>query len=114
MPIAQHVVLGGEADEAVVLDVGAVAVDAGLDRLAGLGMAAELARQGEQRQRGLEVELGGIEIGRQRGALERLAMAALDVGPVRPPLEQHLLIGGRIDADQALLELGVALFGLPP
>ena len=69
----QHVVVGAEADEAVVLDVGAVAVDAGLDRRAALGMAADLARQREQRERGLEVEIGGLEAGRQRGALEAVA-----------------------------------------
>ena len=41
----QHVVFGPQAHEAVVLDVGPVAIDADLDRLAGLGMPPELARQ---------------------------------------------------------------------
>src|SRR5690606_19137367 len=82
------------------------AIDAGLDRLTGLRMAPEFARQGEELQRGLEVELLGRDVRRQGRALGVVALAALHLRAVGPALEADLFVGLRIDPEHALLGLG--------
>src|SRR6201986_5031369 len=58
-PDRQHVIVHSERfEDRSVLNVRAEPADAGYDRLAGFGMAAELARESEQTQRGLEVDFG--------------------------------------------------------
>ena len=60
-PDRQHVIVGAERlEDRSVLDVGAEPADAGDDRLASLGMAAELARQREQPQGSLEIDFGRL------------------------------------------------------
>ncbi len=61
----QHVVVGAQADEAVMLDIGAVAVDPRLDHLAGLGMLADLARQRQEGQRQLQGQIVRLQARRQ-------------------------------------------------
>ena len=88
----QDVVAGLESDVLLVeLDEGAVAVDPGHDRLPGLRVAADLARQLEQLERELEVDLVGQRAGRQRAALGLRAAAALHVGAEPADLEPDLL-----------------------
>ena len=66
----QHVVAGLEADVLLLeLHERPVAVDAGHDRLPGLGIAADLARQLEQLQRHRQVQIVGQHAGRQGAAL---------------------------------------------
>ena len=57
-----------------VLDVGAEAADAGEDRLAVFGMLADLARQRQQAERALEIDVVGREPFGQAGALGLLAV----------------------------------------
>src|SRR5690606_408923 len=64
---------------AVVREVGAIAADARGDRLAGFWVLAHFARQAQQLQRPLEVEIGQV-LG-DRGALRVLALAELDIRP---------------------------------
>src|SRR5690606_39329951 len=60
-------------------EVGAIAADARGDRLAGFGMLAHFARQAQQLQRPLEVEIG--QVPGDRCTLRVLALAELDIGP---------------------------------
>ena len=77
-PDVEHVVAGLEIGVGLaVLDVGAEAADAGQDRLAVLRMLADLARQRQQAERALEVDVVGGEPLGHAGALGLLA--------VRPP-----------------------------
>src|SRR3546814_13401990 len=55
------------------------------------GMRADLARQGQQRQRHLEVEAVRRNILGQAGAPGLLALAALDIGAKAPGPERDLL-----------------------
>ncbi len=69
-----------------MLDVCAEAADPGDDRLAGLGMAAELARKSEQPQSGFEIDIGRLQRARQRHPLGlglAVAFAELNVMAVR-------------------------------
>src|SRR3546814_12051089 len=85
---AEHVVAFGQrAVGRAVLHVGAVAADAGTDRLAVLWVRADLARQGEQGQSFVEIDLRRRQALRQRGAfwlLLALGLAELQVDAERP------------------------------
>ncbi len=103
-PDGQHVVVGAErfVDRAV-LEIGTEAADAGGDRLAALGVAADLARQRQQRQTPGEVELRRRQPARQRGALGLLLVLAvtgrfteLHIVAVRPLAQRHGQAAGGI------------------
>src|SRR5690606_36076460 len=109
---------------ALVLDIGAVTSDAGLDRLAGLRMPAHLARQGQQPERRVQRERGRIDALGNRHALGflvlvvfvgglrlvfdflgfflrafRAVLAQLDIGAVGTDLERDGLAGLRIETE---------------
>src|SRR3546814_19995701 len=71
-------------------EIGPITADAGGDRLARFGMRADLARQGQQLQRHLEVEAVRRHILGQAGAPGLLALAALDIGAKAPGPERDL------------------------
>src|SRR5262249_46676371 len=92
-PDGEHVVTRREIGVGLaVLHVGPEAADAGDDRLAVVGMLADLAREGKQPQRAVElVAVGGGPL-RQAGALGLPAPAPLaerDVGPEAPRAQRH-------------------------
>ena len=106
--------LGQVGVDATMLDERPVASDARLDRLAILGVRADLARQGQQRQRLFQVHILGPPAFRKRGAGRFLVLfrrlAALHVWPeparaqgdhILTILAQHLVTGQvfRIAAD---------------
>ena len=74
----EHVVAGFEIGVGLaVLDVGAEAADAGQDRFAVLGMLADLARQRQQAERAVEIDVVGLTALRQAGALGLLALPSI-------------------------------------
>src|SRR5215216_68220 len=87
----QHVVIGPERGELrTVLYIRAEPADPGGDRLAGLGVAPDFARQGQEAQRRLEIDIGRLHAAQQRHALRLLAvlgLAELQVMAVRALLE---------------------------
>ncbi len=95
-----------------MLDVGAIAAEAGQDRLAVVGRQAHLARQAEQAQ-------GLVQTGRGRGpalgqgrALGLVALAELDVGAEAAVLEPDGLAGRGIHAQFAVAARGLAVLAL--
>ena len=77
----QHVVVVAEIGVGLaVLNVGAVAPDAGEDRLLRFRVNCHLARQREKRHRLIERQIGRREALGQRRALRLFALAELDVG----------------------------------
>ena len=93
----EHVVIGLEPDVlALELDERPVPVDPGRHRLSGLGIGADLARQGQELQAEIEIDLGGCRGRRQRAALGLAARAALHVGAEAADLEPDLLAGPRV------------------
>ena len=101
------VVLGQGLVGRLVLHVGAVAADAGQDRLAGLGVRSDLARQGEQRQGRLEVDLHRAHALGQRAALRLFGalllggLAQLQVDPEGPLADRDRQAARRVRAQQA-------------
>ena len=88
---------------AVVQDERSVAAEAGGDRLAGLGMQADLARQRQQLQRMLQIERGGVDALGDRGALGlllALGLAQLHVGTEAAGAQRHGQAGLGIVAQQ--------------
>src|SRR5262245_29240976 len=83
-PDGEHVVAVREVGVGLaVLHVGAEAADAGQDRLAVVGMLADLARQREQAERAGEIDVVGRQPLGQAGALGLLALdrlAELQIG----------------------------------
>src|SRR5579875_890523 len=74
----QHIIVSAQRAEGIaVLDIGAETADAGDDRPARIGVPAELARQREQAQRAIEVDLGGAHAAR-KGNPFRLVLACGD------------------------------------
>ena len=81
----QKVVAILEACEAaLIFQIGSVAAKTGLDHVAGFRMGADIARQGQQLQRGLKVHRGGGHAFGQRRAfrLFRFRVAELHIGAV--------------------------------
>ena len=75
---------------AFVLQIGAVAAEARADRLAALGVNADLARQRQKLERVFEVTDASSTPARERGALGLVAVIAfakLDIGTEAPVLE---------------------------
>src|SRR3546814_8673435 len=99
-------------------EIGPITADAGGDRLARFGMRADLARQGQQLQRHLEVEAVRRNILGQAGAPGLLALAALDIGAKAPGPERDLLtrVGVRSEEHtselQSLMRISYAVFCL--
>ena len=86
---------------------GAEPADAGDDRLAGFGMAAELARQREQPQRGLEIDIGRLErraAARPASASRRCRFAELDIVAVGALLQRDRQAGPGIGAERGFGE----------
>src|SRR3546814_5139848 len=75
---------------AVVEQIGAVAPQPRHDRLAAFGMHPDLARQAEQPQRIIEIEILGRDVLGDRRALRLLALAELDIGAEAPAALRHL------------------------
>src|SRR5262249_23626556 len=74
-PDGEHIVAGGEIGVGLaVLDIGSEAADTGEDRLAVIGMPADLAWQREEPERAVEIDVVGREAFRQPGALGLLAL----------------------------------------
>src|SRR6516164_3518779 len=100
----QHVIIGSERLEGrPMLDVRTEAADSRNDRLACLGMPPELARQGEQSQSSVEIDIGGFHRSRQGNPLrlERaIVRAELDIVPVRAFLESDRQATRRIVSEQ--------------
>src|SRR5690606_5764153 len=90
---------------AFVREVGAVAADAGGDRLAGFRMRADRAREAQELQRPVEIEIG--QIARDRGALRLLALAELDVRPEAADAARDSEARRGILAHRAVLVLAV-------
>src|SRR5262245_40304547 len=99
-PDAEHVVACGEIGVGLaVLDIGPEAADAGDDRLAVVGMLADLARQRKQPERAREIKVIGRETLRQAGALGLLALdrfAELQIWAEAARAQRHLETAVRI------------------
>ena len=94
---------------AVVQDERPVAAEARRDRLAGLGMHADLARQRQQLQRVLQVDAVGVDALGDRGALGLLllgAFAELHVGPEAAGAQRDGEAGLGIVAEQLAVGRG--------
>src|SRR5438874_3126459 len=77
-PDRQHIIVGAErGEDGTMLQIRAEAADPGGDRLAGFGMAADLARQRQQPKRGFEIDILGLHRTRQRYPLRLLAVLGL-------------------------------------
>ena len=99
-PDLQHVVVAAQIGVGLaVLHIGPVTPDAGEDRLAARGMARDLARQGQQRQRLFERHVLGLQAARQRRALGLLAFALLHVVAEPAVAQGHLFAGLRVLAE---------------
>ncbi len=100
-PLQGHVqdegILGHRGVHPLVSHVGAVAADADLHGLAGVGMVAEMRRQAQQPGRQLGVYVVGLHPWRQRHPLGLLVVARrvgakLQVGAVWPAFQKHGLL----------------------
>src|SRR5260221_4271784 len=118
-PDGQHVVIGRQRLEGgAVLEIGTEAAEPGGDRLAGFRVLADLARQGEQAQRGVEIDIGGDHAARQRNALGLgavFALAELDIDAVGALAQADRLAALGIDAEQlrsAIQRVGLAVTAL--
>ena len=95
-----------------MFQIGAEPADPGGDRLAGFGVAAELARQGQQAQRRIENDIGRPHRARQRDPLRLaavVALAELDVMTVWPLLQRDGLAARGIAAERRVGAAGLAL-----
>ncbi len=114
-PDRQHVIVRSERfEDRSVLDVRAEPADAGYDRLARFGMAAELARQSEQTQRGLQIDVGRLQGARQGHPLRlelAVALAELDIMAIGALLQCNRQSGPGVRAEGGFGRggLGVAL-----
>src|SRR5690606_10528496 len=90
---------------AVVRQIGPVAADAGRDRLAGFGMLADFARQAQQLERPVEIEIG--QVLRDRGALGILAVAQLHVRSEAAGTARDRQAALRIGSDDAIVFLAI-------
>src|SRR5690606_24723263 len=100
-------------------DEGPVAAEAGGDRLAGLGVQADLARQGEEGERPVEVEARRVPAAWQTGALRLVAfldrLAELHIGAEAAAAQRHVETGLRVLAEEpgavagAVLAIAVAV-----
>src|SRR5262249_23227038 len=98
-----------------VLNVWAVAPDAGEDRLLVFRMLSDLARQRQQLQRRLEIDRARVHAPRNAGALRLVAalhlLAELDIGAEPAALDLDLESGLRIGAKHPVAGLGRAVRG---
>ena len=89
--------------------IGTIAADSGGNHFAGLGMCADVARQGEQPQSDFQCDISGWHALRQRCALgfDRLlflffvcrdGFSELDIGAVRPFSQAHIEPGFRVSS----------------
>src|SRR6187200_2394111 len=88
---------------ALMLDERPVAAKPGQDRLTGLGMTADLARQRQQLERELEIDIVGLHALGQGGAgrlLAVLALSELDIGAEAAVLQGHRQAGLGIIAEK--------------
>src|SRR5262249_15383713 len=102
-PDREHVVAVREVGVGLaVLHVGTEAADAGQDRLAVVGMLADLARQREEAERAGEIDVVGRHALGQAGAVGLLALdrlAELQIRPEAAGAQRHLETGRRILAE---------------
>src|SRR5262249_24981026 len=102
-PDGEHVVARRQIGVSLgVLPVGPEAAGAGQDRLAIVGMLADLAREREQPERAVEVDVVGGKAFRQAGALGLLALgcfAELDVRPEATRAQRHFEPAHRVLAE---------------
>src|SRR6185437_15127872 len=115
----QHVVLGGQRLEGgAVFQIGAEAADPGDDLLAGLRVIADVARQGEEPARRVEVDIGRRDAARQRDALwlaAVLAVAELNVDAIGTLAQADRLVAVGIDSERlgsAVERIGLAIAAL--
>src|SRR5262249_35241516 len=112
-PDRQHIVAGGEVGVGLaMLHIGTEAADAGQDRLAVVGMLADLAREREQAERAGEVHIVGRSPFRQARTLGLLAVdrfAELQVGPEAARAQRHLEAARRILAELLHAAIAVAV-----
>src|SRR5262249_36499815 len=90
------------------------AADAGEDRLAGFRMAPEFARQREQAERAVEVDVVKGNAARNASALRLLAVdgfAELHGGPKPAAAQRHFKSGGGIFAQALVAVFRIALAG---
>src|SRR6185503_101704 len=95
-----------------VLDVGSEAPDTGKDRLAIFRMLSDLARQRQQAERALKIDIVGCETLRDAGALRLLAVdcfAELDVGAEAARTQGHFEAGRQILAELLHAAVGRAV-----
>ena len=96
-----------------VLDVGSETADAGADRLAVLGVAADFARQRQERERALEIDLVGrrcLSAGRRASASRRLvSLAELQIGAEAAAAHRDVEAGCRIHAELFGADVGRAV-----
>src|SRR5207249_7367846 len=101
-------------EDGAVLQVGTKPADAGGDRLAGFGMAANLTRQRQQTERCFEIDILGLYRTRQGDPLRLLAilgLAELDVVAVGALLDADRERRGRVVAERRIGAAGLA-FGV--
>ena len=108
-PDVEHLVAGLEAGIGLLMaHERPEAAEAGRDRLAGLRMLADLARQRQQLQRQFEFDVAGRHVLRNAGALRLFALgiilllAELDIGAEPSGLHHDVEIGRRILAEDAV------------
>ena len=112
----QHILVLGQIGVGLfVLDIGAIAADAGEDRLAAFWMFRHFARQRQQRQRLFQRHILGLYIGGKRRAFRLVALALLDIGAEAAVAQSDFLPRSRVFAQNfdagtlALDALGGAL-----
>src|SRR5215510_2578502 len=102
---AEHVIAGLQVGVSLaVLDIGAIAADAGDDRLAGLGMTADFARQRQQLQGKVEIDrrwLGALGQGGALGLFAVVALAELHIGAEAASADAYLQARFRILSEHA-------------
>src|SRR5260221_2362237 len=85
-----------------MLQVRAETTDPGGDRITGLRMPADIARQGQEAQRSVEIDIGRRHPARQRDAFRLgavLAFAELDIDAVGTLAQADRLVADGIDAE---------------
>ena len=85
-----------------VLNIGSKTADTGADRLAVFGVTADLARQGKESKRALQIDFVGRGAFRQTGAPRFFAIdgfAKLQIGPEAAAAERYFQAGLRILAE---------------
>src|SRR5262249_53153666 len=112
-PDREHVVAVREVGVGLaMLHIGAEAADAGQDRLAVVGMLADLARQRAEAEGAGEIDIVGREALGQTGTLGLLALdrlAELQIGAEATGAQRHLEAGRRILAELLHAAVGRAV-----